>query len=158
MIANLKLLIKVYGFPHFACWKWSFFGKGVKKFLLSRNLTKIKILYLSVRKCMKMMYFQEHPLQIKNRGGDYVSTGDHCQYHHHHHHQHHHHHHHHLTITCLMIIWLSARVSEDSLLVLIANALPHWLLQGTKVDHQYNHENTNTIQIHKYNTDTQIQV
>jgi len=48
--------------------------------------------------------FQEHPLQIKNRGGDYVST---------------------------------ARVADDSLLVLIANALPHWLLQGTKASDKF---------------------
>jgi len=48
--------------------------------------------------------FQEHPLQIKNRGGDYVST---------------------------------ARVTDDSLLVLIANALPHWLLQGTKASKKF---------------------
>jgi len=48
--------------------------------------------------------FQEHPLQIKNRAGDYVST---------------------------------ASVAEDSLLVLIANGLPHWLLQGTKASDKF---------------------
>ena len=40
-----------------------------------------------------------------------------------------------------------ARVADDSLLVLIANALPHWLLQGTKVDHK----NTNINKKQIYN-------
>lgn len=33
----------------------------------------------------------------------------------------------------MMIFFSTGGVGEDSLLVLIANALPHWLLQGTKV-------------------------
>ena len=37
----------------------------------------------------------------------------------------------------IMIFLCTARVTDDSLLVLIANALPHWLLQGTKVDHLF---------------------
>ena len=88
---------------------------------------------------LPLALFQEHPLQIKNRAGDYVSTGDchqrntliilsssprnkerypslHLQY-----------------ILSCNAFFFAASVAEDSLLVLVANGLPHWLLQGTKV-------------------------
>ena len=76
------------------------------------------------RRCADLS-FQEHPLQIKNRGGNFISTGDHqhrFEFQDYHHQD--------------IFSWINlcpAGVTEDSLLVLVANALPHWLLKGTKV-------------------------
>jgi len=48
--------------------------------------------------------FQEHPLQVKNKAGNIVETGE---------------------------------IGDDSLLVLVASALPKWLLKGTDSSHKF---------------------